>query len=85
MELVLRMLFLALTNINIKFIELGKLTWRFYIATEALPITKLVELINKREFAKAALNKNSETFVIHIATLEVSTTILIYLSITSQV
>ena len=32
--------------------------------------TKRVELIDKKEFVKAAFNENSETFVVHIATLE---------------
>lgn len=31
-----------------------------------MSITKQVELINKKEFAKAALNKNIKTFVIYI-------------------
>ena len=35
-----------------------------------LPTTKQVELINKKEFAKAALDAESETFVVHVAALE---------------
>ena len=34
-----------------------------------MPITKKMELINKREFIALALNKNTETFVIYVATL----------------
>ena len=34
--------------------------------------TKRVELINKKEFAKAALDKNSETFLIYVASLNVT-------------
>ena len=49
-----------------------ELTWRSYTAGKALPTTKRIELINKKEFAKATLDKESETFVIHIAILEAS-------------
>ena len=37
---------------------------------KALPITKYVKLINKKEFAKAALDQNFEIFVIHIVFLD---------------
>ncbi len=47
-----------------------KLTWRSYTIAEALPTTSRVELIDKREFVKAALDKNSETFVVHVSALE---------------
>ena len=85
MEIVLGMLFLAFSNADVEFIELRKLTWGFYIAAEALPTTSRVEVINKREFARIALNRNSETFVVHITTLEVPTTMLIHLLKTSHV
>ena len=61
--------FLAFSNANIQFVE-KELTWRSYTTAEALPITKQVELINKEEFAKAALDEESETFVVHVATLK---------------
>ena len=62
MEVVLGMLFLTLSNSNIQFAE-KKLTWRSYTAKEALPTTRKVELIDKKEFAKAALNENIKAFV----------------------
>ena len=65
MEVVLGMLFLTFNNANIQFAE-KELTWRSYTTAEALPTTKRVELIDKREFAKAA----SETFEVHVAALE---------------
>ena len=68
--MVLGIPFLSLSNANVEFVKLGKLTWRSYIAAEALPNTSQIKLINKREFAVAALDKNSETFVVHIAALE---------------
>ena len=69
MEMVLRMPFLTFNNVDIQFAE-KELTWRFYTATEALPTTKRVELIDKKEFAKVALDKESETFVVQVAALE---------------
>ena len=78
MKIVLKMPFLALSNADVEFTELGKLTWRSYIAAEALPTTSQIELIDKREFARAGLDKNSKTFVIYVAVLEVLTTMLIH-------
>ena len=47
-----------------------KFTCNFYTTAKALPTIKRVELINKKEFAKAALDAKSETFIMHIAALE---------------
>ena len=65
-EVVLSMSFLTLSNANVQFVE-KELTWRSYITAEALPTTKRIKLINKKKFAKAALDENSETFVIYVA------------------
>ena len=67
-EIVLDMLFLTLSNANIQFVE-KELTWRSYTTAKALPTTKRVKLIDKKEFAKAALDGNSETFVVYVASL----------------
>lgn len=40
------------------------------MTVKALFATCLVESIDKREFAKVALDKNPETFIIHIAALK---------------
>ena len=69
-EVVLSMLFLILNNTDIQFAE-KKLTWRSYIVVEVLPTTKRVEFINKKEFAKAALDENSKTFVVYVLSLNV--------------
>lgn len=69
-EIVLELSFLFFNNVDVKFLVLRKLTWRFYDIAEVLPTTSKVELINKKEFIKAALNENFETFVIYITTLE---------------
>ena len=71
MEIVLGMLFLIFNNANIQFAE-KKLTWRSYTVAEALPTTERVELIDKKEFAKAALDEESKTFVVHVAALKVA-------------
>lgn len=68
MEVVLGILFRFFDNTNIEFAELGKLTWRSYIVAETLSTTSYIELNDKKEFAKIALDKNSKTFVIHIST-----------------
>ena len=69
MEVVLGMSFLSLSNADVQF-DTGNLTWRTYSTAEALPTTRRVELIDKYKFARAALDKNSETSVVHVAVLE---------------
>ncbi len=73
MEVVLGMPFLSLSNANVEFTELGKLTWRTYTAVEASPTTSWIKLIDKKEFARTVLDKNSETFVVHVSALEAMT------------
>lgn len=76
------MLFLALNNVNVQF-RTEKLTQRFYIIVDILPTTSWSELINKREFANAVFNRNSEIFVIHVVALEAE--VLIYLSQAAEI
>lgn len=76
-EIILKKPFPTLSNIVIEFIKLEKLTQKTYIVAEVLPITSRVELINKKKFAKVALDENSKTFVIYVAILEVSMAIFI--------
>ena len=84
-KVVVEMPFLSFSNANVKFAELKRLTWRTYIIAKALSITSRVKLINKREFVKAALDVNFETFVVYITALEMPTAMPIYLLKTSQV
>ena len=70
-EIVLGMPFLTFSNADVQFVE-KELTWRSYTTVKALSTTKRVELINKKEFAKAALDENSETFVVHVASLNLA-------------
>ena len=79
LEVVLGMLFLTFSKADIWFAE-QELVWRTYTATEALPTTRRVEIINKKEFAAAALNAYDETFVVHIVALTKPTIMPIYLS-----
>lgn len=69
-KVVLGIRFLVLSNTNIEFTKLEKLMWRSYIIVEALFTTSRVKLIDKKEFAKEVLDKNSETFVIYISALK---------------
>ena len=61
--------FLTFSNADIQFAK-KKLIWRFYTTKEALPITWRVEFINKKEFARAVLDKESKTFVVYVTALE---------------
>ena len=83
-EVVLEMPFFTLSNADIQFFE-KKLTWKSYIIAKALPTTKQIELIDKKKFVKAAVDENSETYVIYVATLEAPLSgIMIHLSQKAQ-
>ena len=60
--------FLTLSNANIKFAP-KELTWRSYTAAEALPTIKRVEIIDRKEFAKAVLDEHIEDFVVRVTSL----------------
>ena len=75
--MVLGMLFLTLSKADVRFTE-QKLVWRTYTAAEALPTTRRVEIIDKKELAAATLNVDNETFVVHVAALAERTTMPIY-------
>ena len=59
--------------------------WKIYTAAKALPTTRKVEIIDKKEFAAAAMNANNVIFVVHIAALVELTTIPIHLSHQAQI
>ena len=65
-EVVLRMLFLKLSNADMSF---GKetLTWKSYTTNKALLITERVQLVDPKELVIAALDADSETFVVYMA------------------
>ena len=68
-EVILGMPFLKISNADVSFGE-GTLTWRTYTTNEALPTTEQVQIVNPKEFVIAALNVNSEMFVVHMAIRE---------------
>lgn len=68
-EVILSIFFLTFSNANIEFVR-KKLICRFYTTFKALPTTKQVDFINKKEFDKAVLNKDSKTFMVHIIALK---------------
>ena len=68
-EVVLGMLFLKISNADVAFGE-ETLTWKSYTIKEALPTTKRVQLVDPKEFVIAALDADSETFVVHVAIRE---------------
>ena len=71
-EVVLRILFLIFSNVDIWFAK-KKFELRRYSTTETLPTTQNVELINKREFATVAMDKNVKIFMVYIAALSAPT------------
>ena len=68
LEVILGMFFLTLSGADIDFLR-RELRWRTYTTQEALPTTKRIELVGKKEFAVSALDPEYETFVVHIALL----------------
>ena len=65
-EIILKMLFLKISNTDMSFSE-KTLTWKTYTTNEALFTTKRVQIIDKKNFVIAALDANSNTFVMHVA------------------
>ena len=70
-EVVLCMPFLTLSNADVQFVEM-ELTWKSYITAKLLPTIKRIEFINKKEFAKEALDKKSENFVVHMTSFNLA-------------
>ena len=65
-EVILRMLFLKLSNADMLF---GKkiLIQRTYTINKALPTTKQVQIINKKDFIIVALDADNKTFIVYVA------------------
>lgn len=84
MKIVFKMSFFTFSNADIQFAD-KKLTWRTYTIKEALPITYQIELIDKKRFAKAALDENVKAFVVHVSSLSLRSKITIYLTQKTQI
>ena len=65
---VLGMLFLTLSSADVDYSG-RELRWRTYTTEKALPTTRCVEFIRKKEFAAIVLDLEHETYVIHVAAL----------------
>ena len=70
LEVVLEMSFLILSGADVDFLG-QELRWRTYTIEEALPTTRRVELVGKKEFAAVALDPEHETYVVHVVSLNV--------------
>ena len=68
-EVILGMPFLKFSNADVSFGE-ETLTWKFFITNEALSTTEQVQIIDPKEFVIVALDADSKTFVVHMATQE---------------
>ena len=68
-EIILGMPFLKISNADVAFGK-GTLTWKSYTTNKALPTTEQVRLVDPKEFVIAALDADSETFVVHVAIRE---------------
>lgn len=69
--------FLTLSNTDIGFTD-WELYWRSYNISEALPTICRIELIDQKEFAVASLGKDDKVFVVHMASLVISTEMTIH-------
>ena len=67
-KVVFGMLFLTLSGADVDFAS-RKLWWKTYTTKKAFPTTRRIELMDKKEFAAAALNPEHETYVVHVASL----------------
>ena len=68
-EVILEMLFLKISNANVSFSE-KTLMLRTYTTNKALPTSKQVQIIDPKEFVIAALDVDSEMFVVHVVIRE---------------
>lgn len=65
-EVVLEMLFLALTKVEINFAE-WELNWRTYSLDKVLLTIKQIQIGNRNEFTAAALVLVKKVFVVYLA------------------
>lgn len=65
LEVVLGMLFLILSNVDVRFLE-QQLLWHVYTTAKALPTTCWKEVIDRKKFIAAALKKDEKAFVIYV-------------------
>ena len=78
------MFFLNFSKADIRFVE-RELVWRIYTAAEALPMTRKVEIIDKKKFVAAELNIDNGSFIVYVTALAEPIIIPIYLFYQAQV
>lgn len=66
-DVVLKIPFYIFSNANVSFLD-RELIWRIYSIVKALPNTKKVQIINRKEFVKIIWDPNKKNFVVYIAT-----------------
>lgn len=69
MEVVLRIVFLSLSNANLE-LDATKLTQKFYITVAALVIATTVKCLNQYQFVESEVDGNSNCFVIYVTVLK---------------
>ena len=69
-DIVLGMPFLTISNIDVDF-QAWNLQWRSYTTGNVFSTTKQVKLIEKKEFAAAALDPKHKTFVVYVAAFSI--------------
>ena len=67
-KIVFGILFFTLSSGDVDFLG-WKLRWKTYTTEEALPTTRHVKLVSKKEFTAAALDSEYETYVVHIGSV----------------
>lgn len=77
MDVALGMLFLTLSNVDIRFTD-WELYWKSNSIFKALPTIYHIELIDQKEFVVAALGKDNKAFIMHIASLAIGTKMTIH-------
>lgn len=84
MKMLLSMPSIIFNNVDIKFAK-KKLIYRTYTNENTLTTTCSIKFINKKKFAKMALDENIKTFVIHISSLDLRLKITIHLAKNAQI
>lgn len=70
MEMVLEILFLAFSNVDIKF-NAKKPNWRKDTILKIMPIAKKIEQIDKHKFIEGNFDKVLQIFIVYMTVLEV--------------
>lgn len=61
--------FYLLSNVNGQFIEIERLIQKNHITAIVLFTIKKIELINKKKFIAATLDKKTKIFIVHVTAL----------------